>query len=326
MAFAWSARRPHYLPTVRQYAARVREFRLRYPWVREYSTWNEANHAAVQPTARNPRRTAVFYRALRRQCRAAGCRVVAVDVLGAGWRRTWPWLRAFRARAGRGQHIWGLHNYPDANRRRFASTARFLATIRRGEVWITETGGIVRFARRWRRNEYRAARAVRHAFRLTRAVPADQPDLPLQLAPQPPQPALGLRPPGRERQPAPRLLRAAGPAQPEPLRAAAAARSGGAAAGGGAGIEEGAGGFTGRALAGGPPGGPLHSATEDTARRRLSGRCATSGSARTLYWPEPCGRCRPSACTRRPAGTALRPARRPDARTSSSRAGCGRTR
>ena len=88
VAFAWSARRPRYLPTVRQYAARVREFRLRYPWVREYSTWNEANHAAVQPTGRNPRRTAVFYRALRRQCRAAGCRVVAVDVLGAAWRRT----------------------------------------------------------------------------------------------------------------------------------------------------------------------------------------------------------------------------------------------
>jgi hypothetical protein len=168
VAFAWSSRRRHYLPTVRQYSARVREFRLRYSWVREYSTWNEANHPGVQPTARNPRRTAVFYRALRRQCHAAGCRVVAVDVLGAGWRRTWPWLRAFRARAGRGPHIWGLHNYPDANRRRNVSTARFLATIPRGQGWITETGGIVRFARRWRRNEYRAARAVRHAFRLTR--------------------------------------------------------------------------------------------------------------------------------------------------------------
>lgn len=168
VAFAWSARRPRNLPTVRQYAARVREFRLRYPWVREYSTWNEANHPGVQPTARNPRRTAVFYRALRRQCRAAGCRAVAVDVLAAGWRRTQGWLRAFRARAGRGPHIWGLHNYPDANRRRFSSTARFLQTIPRGQVWITETGGIVRFARRWRRDELRAARAVRHAFRVTR--------------------------------------------------------------------------------------------------------------------------------------------------------------
>ena len=168
VAFAWSARHRRYLPRARQYAARVREFRLRYPWVREYSTWNEANHRAVQPTGRNPRRTAVFYRALRRQCQLAGCRVVAADILVAGWRRTVAWLQAFRARAGRGPHIWGLHNYPDANRRRFAATTRFLRAIPRGRVWITETGGIVRFARRWRRNEYRAARAVRHAFRLTR--------------------------------------------------------------------------------------------------------------------------------------------------------------
>ena len=37
-------RRQFRLPSVREYAARVAEFRARYPWVREFSTWNEANH------------------------------------------------------------------------------------------------------------------------------------------------------------------------------------------------------------------------------------------------------------------------------------------
>ena len=167
VTFAHSGRRPRYLPTVRQYTARVGEFRRRYPWVREYTTWNEANHGGAQPTGRDPRRTGRFYRALRRQCAEAGCRVVAADVLGGNWKRTWRWVRRFRGAAGRGPHVWGLHNYPDANRSRFGTTRRFLRAVRRDEVWFTETGGIVRFARRYLPDEIRAARAVRHAFRLT---------------------------------------------------------------------------------------------------------------------------------------------------------------
>lgn len=73
------------LPTVRQYAAQVRAFRARYPWVRQFSTWNEANLGSKQPTGRHPRRTAVFYRALKRQCK--DCTVVAVELLvTANWR------------------------------------------------------------------------------------------------------------------------------------------------------------------------------------------------------------------------------------------------
>jgi hypothetical protein len=171
VTFARSSRRPKYLPTVRRYAARVREFRERYPWVREYATWNEANHGGVQPTGRNPRRTAVFYRQLRRQCARAGCRVVAVEVLAASWKRTWRWVRRFRRRAGPGPHTWGIHNYPDANRGLFGTTRRFLRAVRKDEIWFTETGGIVRFEKRWRYDETRAARSVRHVFRLAALSP-----------------------------------------------------------------------------------------------------------------------------------------------------------
>jgi hypothetical protein len=161
-------RRKLRLPSVREYSRRVAEFRARYPWVREFSTWNEANHKGTQPTGRHPRRAAVYYRALKRQC--AGCTVLAVEVLLTHSWKTWRWIRRFRERAGRGPHIFGLHNYPDVTRLRSLNTRLFLRRVPRARVWLTETGGVVRFGR-WKHNEGRAARAVRHVFRMTSRLP-----------------------------------------------------------------------------------------------------------------------------------------------------------
>jgi hypothetical protein len=146
----------------------VAEFRARYPWVREFSTWNEANLASAQPTGHHPRRTADFYRALKRRCRH--CTVVATDLLLTGNWRTWRWIRAFRKRAGRGPLIFGMHNYPEVTRLRSKVTRSFLRRFPRARLWITETGGIVRH-NAWEYNEDRAARAIRHVFRLTNKLP-----------------------------------------------------------------------------------------------------------------------------------------------------------
>ena len=163
-----SEKRQLKLPSVRQYTAAVKAFRARYPWVRQFSTWNEANLASKQPTGRHPRRTAVFYRALKRHCR--GCTVVAVELLVTSNWRMWRWIRAFRERAGRGRLIFGLHNYPDVTRLRGRATRNFLRRVRNAEVWVTETGGIVRH-RNFEYDEGRAARVVRHVFRLVSALP-----------------------------------------------------------------------------------------------------------------------------------------------------------
>jgi hypothetical protein len=174
VTFSFSLRRGHrwrwHLPSVREYRARLREFRAKFPWVREYSTWNEANHKRVQPSGKHPVRTAALYRELRRQCDDGSCRALAADVLLTNSRRTWRWIRTFRRHAGPGPHTWGIHNYPDANRHTRRFTRRFLRTVQ-GEVWFTETGGIVHFGRRWSRNERRAARAIRWVFRLARLSP-----------------------------------------------------------------------------------------------------------------------------------------------------------
>jgi hypothetical protein len=167
VSFGFSQRRGKrwHLPSTAEYRARVREFMLRYPSIHEYSTWNEANHKRVQPTGLHPVRTAALYRTLRKLCLPPACTPVAIDVLLTGSRRTWRWIKAFKRRAGAGPHIWGVHNYPDANRGSTKETRRFLRTVK-GDVWFTETGGIVRFGKRWKPNERRAARAVRQVFRL----------------------------------------------------------------------------------------------------------------------------------------------------------------
>jgi hypothetical protein len=146
---------------VREYTRAFRAFRVRFPWVRDVSTWNEANHAA-QPTARRPARAAQLYNALRRACR--GCRIVAADVLDQAGFTTW--IRRFR-RVARRPRIWGLHNYVDVNRDRDVSVPRLRrATGGRGAVWLTETGGVVRFARSFGYDERRAARSTRHVLRI----------------------------------------------------------------------------------------------------------------------------------------------------------------
>ena len=149
------------LPSVGGYTRAVRAFLARFPWIRDLTTWNEANHAS-QPTARHPGRTARLYNALRGVCR--GCRIVAADVLDqAGFQR---WIRTFR-RTARRPSIWGLHNYVDVNRDRDVSVPRLrAATGGRGQVWLTETGGVVRDARSFGYDERRAARSTRHVLRI----------------------------------------------------------------------------------------------------------------------------------------------------------------
>jgi hypothetical protein len=134
--------RPCKLPTVREFTRAFRAFRRRWPFVKVISPWDEANHRS-QPTFRNPKRAAEYYNVVRRYCR--GCKVIAADVIDETNMESW--LRTFR-RYARSPRIWGLHNYLDTNprkgRRRSNGTARLLRAVR-GQVWLTETGGLARF-------------------------------------------------------------------------------------------------------------------------------------------------------------------------------------
>jgi hypothetical protein len=134
-------RKPCKLPTVREYTRAFRAFRRRWPFVKVISPWNEANHRS-QPTFKNPKRAAQYYNVVRKYCR--GCKIVAADVIDET--NMERWLRTFR-RYARTPRLWGLHNYRDTNPRRgqrFGGTARLLRAVK-GQVWLTETGGLARF-------------------------------------------------------------------------------------------------------------------------------------------------------------------------------------
>ncbi len=126
------------LPTPSRFTFEIRRFRARYPWVRTYATWNEANHCG-EPTCNRPALVAAYYKALRREC--PGCTVLAAELLDMP--NMVSWARRFRTAAKREPEVWGLHNYIDTNRFRTTSTRALLGAVR-GDVWLTEVGGIVR--------------------------------------------------------------------------------------------------------------------------------------------------------------------------------------
>ena len=165
ITFAHSRVHPERLPSVAEYTADVRAFRRRYPGVTTYAPWNEINHRS-QPTARAPERAAEYYNALRREC--GGCTVVAADVLDQAG--VTQYLARFRRRVDGDPRLWGLHNYSDTNRFRDRGTRAVLGAVR-GDVWLTETGGVASFGRSFPYDLARQARAVRYMVRLARSTP-----------------------------------------------------------------------------------------------------------------------------------------------------------
>jgi hypothetical protein len=158
---AWDAPHRATLPSVGAYRNAFARFRARYPWVRDYTPWNEANHCS-QPTCHRPERAAAYYAALRRAC--ASCEVVAADVLDQP--NMVRWLHAFRRALPRHMtpRLWGLHNYLDANRLRSTGTRRLLRAVP-GRVWFTETGGVV--SRRHYRDKIAFPESPAHAAQAT---------------------------------------------------------------------------------------------------------------------------------------------------------------
>jgi hypothetical protein len=162
VAFEHSRLRPRQLPSTTAYQTSVRLFRQAFPWIKEYSPWNEVNNGN-QPTARKPKWAARYYNVFRANCR--GCTILAADILDVG--RFQAYLRTFLRYANGRPRLWGFHNYRDSNRFRSTGTRAMLRTVR-GTVWLTETGGIVKLRSTLRWSTRRAARATRYMFQLAR--------------------------------------------------------------------------------------------------------------------------------------------------------------
>ena len=157
-----------HLPSLRAYRKGFKAFRVRYPEVRDFSAWNEANHAS-QPTFRKPRAAARYYNALRVLCRK--CKIVAADVLDSS--NMVPWIARFK-RFAHSPRLWGLHSYKDANDGGSRRTRALLKAVS-GTIWMTETGGILRLkpargsrSKGRRHTQAQQARAVKRVLALGR--------------------------------------------------------------------------------------------------------------------------------------------------------------
>jgi hypothetical protein len=156
----YSKRKVCRAPSVSAYKSSFKRFQKTYPWVKTYGAWNEGNHVS-QPVFNNPKRAAQYFLAARSLCRS--CKIVAADVLDQ--KNMSSWVTRFKRYAKGKARIWGLHNYGDVNRKRTSGT-RELLRIAPGEVWLTETGGILKFGRAYPRSETRQARATKYMFSL----------------------------------------------------------------------------------------------------------------------------------------------------------------
>lgn len=128
------------LPTPARFKYDFRLFRERYPWVTTFAAWNEANHCG-EPTCHRPQLVASYYRSMVREC--PRCTILGAELLDMP--NMASWVDAYRKHLGRKRspRYWGLHNYIDANRLRTTGTKTLLKHTT-GQIWFTETGGIVR--------------------------------------------------------------------------------------------------------------------------------------------------------------------------------------
>jgi len=150
------------LPTTDRLRRELRRFLKRYPWAKTFATWNEANHCG-EPTCNRPELVAGYYRALVRECPT--CTILAPELLDQP--NTISWVRAFRKQLGYTPKRWGLHNYIEANRFRMARLRALLRVLPRAEIWLTETGGLVR---RDNKSTTDIPEGARHAGEVTRFI------------------------------------------------------------------------------------------------------------------------------------------------------------
>jgi hypothetical protein len=155
-------------PTPARYAQAFMAFRKRWPTVHVFTAWNEETYYRA-PTYRNPALAARYYQVMRSRC--PHCTVVAADMLDLP--NLTAWLRAFLRHVSPGPHLWGIHNYRDANRAhgiRTSWTYRLTRMVK-GPIWATESGGIDGLETHdgktsWSYSPSRASRSVRHLFNL----------------------------------------------------------------------------------------------------------------------------------------------------------------
>jgi hypothetical protein len=179
IAFYHSERTPTKMPSLAIYQRDVKRFMQLFPEIKQYQPWNEANRGNVAHMFDSPTAvaSAQYYQVLKRACHS--CTIVGLDILDqANVYPTLVYIAQFKAEIRRLEtvmpSVWGLHNYSDTNRDSTMRTRAVLAAVP-GQVWLTETGGIVKFGPSFPNNNgsglKRAASALSFMFKIAASNP-----------------------------------------------------------------------------------------------------------------------------------------------------------
>ena len=151
----------HDVPSAARMSAAFKGFRARYPWVKEFVASNESNHYG-EPTGRRPKLAAAYYKAMKKACRS--CKIAAATLLD--YPNLVSWSRAFVKAAGHQPKYWALHNYVSANRFDKARTVQLLRALK-GQIWLTEVGGLVKRRTPNGKGKAKLKEGVAHAAKVT---------------------------------------------------------------------------------------------------------------------------------------------------------------
>ena len=172
VAFYHSEYTPTTIPSLATYKKDVAKFIKLFPHVTQYQSWDEANRGNIRGVLASPSAVldAQYYQALLRACK--GCTVIGLDVLDAqDIGPTLTYISEFKREIYHLEtvmpKIWGLHNYSDINRLESWRTSDLLRALG-GEIWLTETGGIVKFGGAFPNNHgsglTRSAKVLKYMF------------------------------------------------------------------------------------------------------------------------------------------------------------------
>jgi hypothetical protein len=160
-------------PTVGQYTRAIKKFKKAYPDIKDIQAWNEVNRCQYvnefgvtlgQPICKKPKLAAQYYMAARKVF--SNGKVTGLDILdGANIDCSaiycaLRYVKEFLKHAKPHPKFWGFHNYADTNRFSTKRTRALLKATKRGDIWITETGGIVSLGKNFPYNTKRAAKAL----------------------------------------------------------------------------------------------------------------------------------------------------------------------
>lgn len=130
------------MPTTAQYISAFKAFRKRYPFVKQFVTWDETN-CYCEVSFNREGQIASYYSALRKAC--PSCTILAAEFLDTAKQDAIPmktYVSKLDKDLGYQPGYWGLNDYEDANHLVSTQTRQLLGLVH-GQIWLAETAGLV---------------------------------------------------------------------------------------------------------------------------------------------------------------------------------------